>query len=423
MDNQPYDNVEFPIRRPPTGTGTWPGPGGTQVKAVITQQAHQTYKDKTGQRLAPVVEAREGHEVTEDETEVPRVEDQRRGIILTTQETQSTVGSTAQKGILMVKANNSNHSDTKAGQSTQTTQKSFANTQANQNRFSNTIQTPATTVGDAKSSFMDQSKSDSFTISDFDPRSQILLDEAYTRYTHFYKFSDIIVKQGNKMKEQVWDIQGKPGESITYEQLLQGVLVEGEKLLLGGEWLLFREVEFLESKTVSPTKPPLGEGRICLTSLRLLLMCAEVAPDAKLSEFGDPTKYTGGYKMELSKCNNVYFQNIPLDCFESVELSVNMGTAAESKVTMRKPCCCGLLSCIGFGKCGHTWKATTAMPVVVNRRMIRLGVYLPPWRTPTIMIVHLHPSLALTTARDFVAQLQNHVPQMQYHVSHIPQVL
>ena len=70
--------------------------------------------------------------------------------------------------------------------------------------------------------------------------------------------------------------------------------------------------------------------------------------DASLCEYGEPSEFNkGGYKLSVSKLNNIYFQNIPLDCFESVELSSTVGTAAESKLTQRKSSCCGLFSCIG----------------------------------------------------------------------------
>ena len=67
------------------------------------------------------------------------------------------------------------------------------------------------------------------------------------------------------------------------------------------------------------------------------------------------------------------------------------------------------------GRCGYTWDATPALPMNIAKRVIRLGVYMPPWRTPSIMLVNLHPKMSLTGARDFINQLQNHVPQMQYH--------
>lgn len=70
------------------------------------------------------------------------------------------------------------------------------------------------------------------------------------------------------------------------------------------------------------------------------------------------------------------------------------------------------------GRCGNTWEASPPLPMNVVKRVVRLGVYLPPWRTPAIMLVHLHQKMSLTAARDFVTKLQNHVPQMQYHNKH-----
>ena len=58
---------------------------------------------------------------------------------------------------------------------------------------------------------------------------------------------------------------------------LTGVLAEGERLILGGSWLYFRAVEFFEPECTKQIKPALGEGRICLTNLRMLLLCAETA--------------------------------------------------------------------------------------------------------------------------------------------------
>jgi len=51
---------------------------------------------------------------------------------------------------------------------------------------------------------------------------------------------------------------------------------------LGGSWLYFRDVEFYEPECSKQIKPPLGEGRICLTNLRMLLLCAEMVPGKKV---------------------------------------------------------------------------------------------------------------------------------------------
>ena len=56
-----------------------------------------------------------------------------------------------------------------------------------------------------------------------------------------------------------------------------GALVEGEKLLLSGGWVYFRDVQFYDPECSKQIKPPLGEGRICLTNLRMLLLCAETS--------------------------------------------------------------------------------------------------------------------------------------------------
>ena len=82
---------------------------------------------------------------------------------------------------------------------------------------------PPSPTRDSRISFVtDQPKHEDFTWSAFTPISQEVFENAYTRHKYFYKFSDKVLKQGTKMKSSVWDVAGKPGEAITYEQLLQG---------------------------------------------------------------------------------------------------------------------------------------------------------------------------------------------------------
>ena len=52
--------------------------------------------------------------------------------------------------------------------------------------------------------------------------------------------------------------------------------------MLGGGWLYFRDVAFYDPDCSKQIKPPLGEGRICLTNLRMLLLCAETASGRRL---------------------------------------------------------------------------------------------------------------------------------------------
>ncbi|XP_060575192.1 uncharacterized protein LOC132732728 [Ruditapes philippinarum] len=424
LDNQPYDNVEFPIRRPAPGTqGGWISPNMTQA-----QRDHLVMGSATKERthtLAPVVESGTAEEEGE-ESEI-KVEDQRQKIGTPT---TYTAGSTASSQF-----NNMNNSNKVITTPPRSTKMNHVTTPSKGNQlhittdkqsnksdtFSRTVTKPPPSPSrDSRISFVsDQSNPpEDFTWSAFTPMSQDVFENAYKRHKYFYKFSDKVLKQGTKMKTNVWDVPGKPGETMTYEQLLQGVLADGERLILGGSWLYFRAVEFFEPECTKEIKPALGEGRICLTNLRMLLLCAETASDANIVEYGDEKKEGGGYKLSVSKLNNVFYQNIPIDCFESVELSSTVGVVAESKLIERKASCCGLFSCVGVGRCGNTWEASPPLPMNVVKRFVRLGVYLPPWRTPAIMLVHLHPKMSLTSARDFVTKLQNHVPQMQYHNKH-----
>jgi hypothetical protein len=57
---------------------------------------------------------------------------------------------------------------------------------------------------------------------------------------------------------------------------LTGMLIEGEMLLLGGSWLQFSNVDFLEPNGKETIKPSIGKGRLCLTNQRLLLLSADV---------------------------------------------------------------------------------------------------------------------------------------------------
>jgi len=57
---------------------------------------------------------------------------------------------------------------------------------------------------------------------DLNPSSQMVIEEAYTKQKKFYKLNDKVLSQGNSMKQEVWDVKGKPGELLTYEQMIQG---------------------------------------------------------------------------------------------------------------------------------------------------------------------------------------------------------
>lgn len=74
MDSQPYDNVEFPIRRP-AGAGTWPSSAQNTSTKLYSQNI--LAKEKQPSSLEPLLEG-DGGEVIDEDAELPQVEDQRQ---------------------------------------------------------------------------------------------------------------------------------------------------------------------------------------------------------------------------------------------------------------------------------------------------------------------------------------------------------
>ena len=114
---------------------------------------------------------------------------------------------------------------TNTGQSVQSIQtRSQASTFPRGATSPNKTKPPPSPSHDSKASFnTDQSKTEDFTWDAFGPTSQEVLEAAFTRHNNFYRLSDRVLRQGTKMKPSVWDVTGKPGETMTYEQLLQGM--------------------------------------------------------------------------------------------------------------------------------------------------------------------------------------------------------
>ena len=78
LDNQPYDNVEFPIRRPPAGGSSgWMGPNMTaaQRENLVTGAA---VKERS--YTLPTVTEGGGMEEEEEEVGEANVEDQRQAL-------------------------------------------------------------------------------------------------------------------------------------------------------------------------------------------------------------------------------------------------------------------------------------------------------------------------------------------------------
>lgn len=63
-----------------------------------------------------------------------------------------------------------------------------------------------------------------FTELDLNPRSQEVFNKTYEVKSKA-RLHKTMLEEGNKLKENVWDVKGKPGEMMSYEQLLQGMWI------------------------------------------------------------------------------------------------------------------------------------------------------------------------------------------------------
>ncbi|CAG2240840.1 unnamed protein product [Mytilus edulis] len=387
MDAGPYDNVEFPPVRP--GSQTWSGPQSSTKLYGYNVGSRDRVTGNVTPTLAPVAES-DGNDYNE---ELAEIGEQRQLINITSPPGDTVVNANKEIFIANTHGNTPNAVAHKSATMPNLTQQKFT-PQPSPSLSRTVVEQP-------------RSIAKRFTELDLNPRSQDVFSK-----THATKGKALLYKslmeEGNRMKENVWDVKGKPGEMLSYEQLLQGMLIEGEMLLLGGSWLQFSNIDFLDPTGKESIKPSVGRGRLCLTNQRLLILSADIDSDANLKNPKE-TEYT----LEISKCTTTYFQNIPLNGVLAVELSAVVGNSQESRIVSQKPCCCcGFCSCLPIPCCMTTWKADVPVYKTINNRTIKIGVVMPPWLTQTLIVVHLHPDIPLTTGRDFVSLLHNHAPRI-----------
>ncbi|KAL8565190.1 hypothetical protein ACOMHN_003977 [Nucella lapillus] len=453
MEAAPYDNVEFgPI---PRKTGTWPGPQ-PQQQAVTTTTQHTSRTLQhggkvggggglgVGARLAPLEESHaEGPESRDQRlqpgshTSSAFSSSSHRSGFNTASSSGNTTSSALQgsgsrpSGLLTMSAptttptnsaaasssSSSAFKTTSTGGSSAVTSNRIVNKAADTSTKANaSAPTYALTQvgsGGAKEAAGLRSNDDDvdFKRHDLDPASRGALESAYTNHREFYRLNSKVLDEGALLKQDVLDIYRKAGETFSYEQLLQGMLEDGEMLLLGGCWLHYVHLEFKDETGEKMVRQPYGKGRLCLTNNRVLLLSADIYTDANLDPYGQVRK-DGGYKLEVSKRSCIVFRNLPLSCFHSADLEVNIGTSAQTKITAKRAPCCGLCSCFGIACCSRRWHSEPPMTRSFNERIVRMGVALPPWGQRSILVLHIDPGQSLTMARDFVVQLHQNSPNM-----------
>lgn len=88
--------------------------------------------------------------------------------------------------------------------------------------------------------------------------------------------------------------------------VLSGMLEEGEMLVLGGSWLYYNNIDFLDAEGKGSIKPSIGKGRLCLTNQRLLILSAESVLGTSQKHSIDFVACTG---LRLRRTSDSFVQN------------------------------------------------------------------------------------------------------------------
>ncbi|XP_006825287.1 uncharacterized protein LOC102810045 [Saccoglossus kowalevskii] len=248
-----------------------------------------------------------------------------------------------------------------------------------------------------------------FDSSLYDPQSKAILNGTHIHMSHSM-LNHLLSERVNLMYQTTSRTFTSIHDNLTYDSLLAGLLVDDEKLLVNNQYIYYSYVSFMDEFGKVATKEPMRQGRAFLTTKRLLLLSAENSAGAKLSKFGDPKKLPGGYHIETSCNDNLHYVSFPLSCFRSIELFASTGVKTESNIYGQRPCCWGLCGCFGKEICLKHWWADATQRQTYNDRYISMGVICPPWGHRTMLQMYLNSGVSLTTAKDFVCDLQAYSP-------------
>lgn len=67
-----------------------------------------------------------------------------------------------------------------------------------------------------------ETEDEDFKRHDLNPWARSALERVYTQHKDFYQLNSKVLDEGSLLKQDVMDIYRKTGETLTYEQLLQG---------------------------------------------------------------------------------------------------------------------------------------------------------------------------------------------------------
>ncbi|CAD5117461.1 DgyrCDS6228 [Dimorphilus gyrociliatus] len=270
-----------------------------------------------------------------------------------------------------------------------------------------------------------RSKSKSVNPNDFansglfiDKQSREIMDHISRSHKNPKNGKMLIFKEGEKLKKLTKDNVRPSPDTLTYDQMLQELIVDGE-ILMQEQGIEFNKVE-TEGRCDGKKafiRPNLVKGRMFLTNARLLFLSAEPIKATTLNLISNG-KRKSFYEV-ASFCNEEHhYQYLPLSCMKSIELQSRAGGKAEVDVQGLKPKYGGLFSCFGefFGAKSFQEKWTKnlngCLTVQYNDKVLLIGAEIPPWKTKALLRINISEEVSLEGLIGYISVLQQMVPTL-----------
>ncbi|XP_070575739.1 uncharacterized protein [Ptychodera flava] len=258
----------------------------------------------------------------------------------------------------------------------------------------------------------------------FDLAGTQLFQEMANVHKSHKQLTSVVQQQAQSIFQTTTQHYQAQHDNMSYEQILSTLLFEGERLLLGGQYIYYTNVIFLdENGSPSNEKPPMTKGRAFLTTNRMLLLSAEGATMTSLRKPALTAGKSNVYNLSVSFGDSMYLQSIPMEGFRSVDLRVTIGVRTDTSVQGEKPpcnqfcsgiCCCfaRCCSCCELECCMKKWSGGYQHTESLNERHVTIGTLMPPWGKRMMVRIHFDPSMRLSFINEFLVEMQRYAQNL-----------
>ncbi|XP_002731470.1 uncharacterized protein LOC100372056 [Saccoglossus kowalevskii] len=257
----------------------------------------------------------------------------------------------------------------------------------------------------------------------YNPFTANTIQELASTHKSRKQLEDVLNTNAKSSYQAAYQQYSSQHNNLSYDQLLQTLIFDGEELLMGGQYIYYTSVTFLDpTGKFQSGKPAMTRGRAFLTSRRLLLLSAEEASASDITEerIG---KTCNTYHLTTSMMDSMYLQSLPMEGFRSVDLNASVGVKTKTTVRGNKPECsrtCGSLcicfkpccTCCEIESCMKQWSADIPSTQVQNERYVTIGTLIPPWAERMMVKIHFEQSMQLNFINNFLVEMQRHSPNI-----------